>query len=212
MIALCRTPTFACDTPTADASCLNVAHPFLIKHAPTLATSSPWYSLRICTQRSVFDMVVGTCWQSTQNGSLCLQSYYPWKTLNQEKVIKLKSTPKFSLSKPKRWAWSPYGWVTVMCWALCPPWDIPIVKTLFWLCNCPLDETLTLVCMHVKRSHTRKADCPTRVRLSFSLQSVESGHYDRIMRKKRSMHTHTHTHTHTPVSYTHLTLPTRSTV
>ena len=25
-------------------------------------------------------------------------------------------------------------------------------------------------------------------------------------------HTHTHTHTHTPVSYTHLTLPTRSTV
>jgi len=62
MIALCRTPTFACDTPTADASCLNVAHPFLIKHAPTLATSSPWYSLRICTQRSVFDMVVGTCW------------------------------------------------------------------------------------------------------------------------------------------------------
>ena len=35
------------------------------------------------------------------------------------------------------------------------------------------------------------------------------GKIECIQHRHTQTHTHTHTHTHTPVSYTHLTLPTR---
>ena len=40
---------------------------------------------------------------------------------------------------------------------------------------------------------------------------LQTGEHSRL-HIKEPKHTHTHTHTHTPVSYTHLTLPTRSLV
>ena len=75
----------------------------------------------------------------------------------------------------------------------------------------------TYIHMH-RRTHLYTTIMTTHI-LTFTqhihthAQAYSSVHndYDHTQAHTRT-HTHTHTHTHTPVSYTHLTLPTSSTV
>ena len=60
-----------------------------------------------------------------------------------------------SFSKWSRHAWSPQGWVTVMCWVLCPSQDFdrPVVCRLF---KSPLDRTgsSSPMCIHRQKDLT----------------------------------------------------------
>ena len=76
-------------------------------------------------------------------------------------------------------------------------------------CTCPVHDDLdivthSLVCTHTHtHTHTR-THAHTRAHTRASVHTHTRTH--------AHTHTHTHTHTRTPVSYTHLTLPTRSLV
>ena len=76
-----------------------------------------------------------------------------------ESVVQSKNTHSKARVKHNQ-AWSPNRWVTVMCWASCPPWDFSGVKFCAD-CESPLDET-KLRCprvynyKHAKRLHTQE--------------------------------------------------------
>ena len=74
------------------------------------------------------------------------------------------------------WAWSPHGWVTVMCWALHPPWDFsrPIfVQTLH------LQMKLLL---HVYKSHTSRGNYYTVTHIQWKL--LHTNHTETSMTHK----------------------------